>query len=42
VERTNNKGKEMREMQLITGLMIPFLGTTLRVSNGIFNEKQID
>lgn len=42
MERTNNKGKEMREMQLITGLMIPFLGTMLRGCNGIFNEKQIE
>lgn len=27
-------------MTLITGLLIPFIGTTIRLSNGIFNEKQ--
>ncbi len=27
-------------MTLITGLLIPFIGTTIRFRNGISNEKQ--
>lgn len=27
-------------MDLIIGLLIPFIGTTIRLRNGVFNEKQ--